>query len=122
MGAHAAEAGDAALLGRIAESAGGVRLWLEHGLEVLRTVDGLPTAEVLSMYPRLALLRCVALTTTGDIDGAKRIYGAAAAETAGFTRDREGGDDRALQIDRILVEGLLHLCGCSPQEGWITGG
>ena len=59
---HAAEGSDTTLLGRIAESTGGVRLWLEHGLEGLRTVNGLLTAEALSTNPRLALLRCVALT------------------------------------------------------------
>ena len=117
---HAAEAGDPALLGRIAESTGGVRLWLEQGIEVLRTVDGLLTEEVLAQCPRMALLRCVALTAAGDIDGAKHRYGAAAAATAGFTRDREGGDDRALQIDHVVVRGLLHLCGCSSYGGGIT--
>ena len=33
---HAVEAGDTALLGRIAERTGGVRLWLERGVEALR--------------------------------------------------------------------------------------
>ena len=117
---HAAEAGDPELLGRIAESTGGVRLWLEQGIEVLRTVDGLLTEEVLAQFPRMALLRCVALTAAGDVADAKRRYGAAAAATAGFTRDREGGDDRALQIDHVVVRGLLHLCGCSPYGGGIT--
>ncbi len=116
---YAAEAGDAELLGRIAEGTGGVRLWLEQGLEVLRAVDGLLTEEVLSRYPRTALVRCVMLTSSGDIDGAKRVYGAAAAQTAGFTRDREGGDDGALQIDHIFVQGLLHMCGCVPYGGGI---
>ena len=114
---HAKEGGDTELLGRIAEGTGGVRLWLEQGLEMLRTVDGLLTAEVLSKYPRMALVRCVVLTTSGKMDDAKRLYGAAAAETAGFTRDREGGDDWALQIDHVLVWGLLHMCGCSPYGG-----
>ena len=36
---HAAQAGDTALLGRIAESTGGVRLWLEQGSEGLHAVD-----------------------------------------------------------------------------------
>ena len=110
---HAAEAGDTALLGRIGESTGGVRLWLEQGSEALHTIDGLLTEEVLSEHPRLALVRCVALTASGDIDGAKRLYGQTGAETAGYTCDREGGDDRALQIDRIFVQGMLHMCGCS---------
>ena len=116
---HAAEARDTALLGRFAESTGGVRLWLEQDLEGLRTVDGLLTAEVLSAYPRLALVRCVTLTAAGDIDGAQRLYGAAAEETAGFTRDRKGGNDGALQIDHIFVQGPLHMCGCEPLRGGI---
>ena len=111
---HAVEASDAELLGRIAESTGGVRLWLEQGIEVLRTVDGLLSEEVLSSYPRMALVRCVVLTASGDIDGGRRVYDAAAAQTADFTRDREGGDDGALATDHIFVQGLLHTCGCSP--------
>ena len=111
---HAGEAGDAALLGEVGERTGGVRLWLEQGLEGLRAVDGLLTAEVVEKHPRLALVRCVALTVTGDIAEARRVYGAAEAESAGFTRDREGGDDRALLIDRILVSGLVEMCGCLP--------
>ena len=111
---HAAEAGDAALIGEIGERTGGVRLWIEQGIEALRSLDGLLTAEVLSKYPRLALVRCVALTVAGDITAAKRVYRAAGVETAGFTRDREGGDDRALQIDHVIVYGTLDMCGCLP--------
>ncbi len=111
---HASEAGDAVLLGQIAECTGGVRLWLEQGIESIRTVDGLLMAEVLSKYPRLALLRCVVLTAAGDVDAAKRVYEAASAETDGYTRDRAGGDDRALQLDHIFVDGMLRLCGFRP--------
>ena len=118
---HAAEAGDGELLGRIAEGTGGLRLWLEQGLEALRAVDALLSAEVLSRYPRMALVRCVALTSAGDMAGAERLYDSAAAETAGFTRDREGGDDGALQLDHIFVQGLLHMCGCAPYGDGIMG-
>ena len=111
---HAGEAGDAALLGEVGERAGGVRLWLEQGLEALRVIDGLLTEAVLERHPRLALVRCVALTVSGDIVGARRVYGAMAAATDGFTRDREGGDDRALLIDHLLVYGLVEMCGCRP--------
>ena len=111
---HAAEANDTALLGRIAEGTGGLRLWLEQGLEALRAVDALLSEEVLSGYPRMALVRCVVLTSSGDIQGAKRVYAAAAAQTEGFTRDREGGDNGALQLEHIFVQGLLHMCGCVP--------
>ena len=111
---HAAEAGDATLLGEIGERTGGVRLWLEQGVEALRAVDGLLSEEVLERHPRLALVRCVALTLSGDIAEAKRVYGAAASATAGFTRDRQGGDDGALLVDHLLVHGLVEMCGCVP--------
>ena len=109
---HAAEAADPALLGRIAERTGGVRLWPEQGPEALHTVDGMLTEEALSDHPRLALVRCAVLTASGDIEEARRLYGATAEKTAGYTRDREGGDDRALRTDHIFVQGMLHMCGC----------
>ncbi len=111
---HAAEAGDTALLGEVGERTGGVRLWLEQGVEALRAVDGLLSEEVLERHPRLALVRCVTLTLSGEIAEAKRVYDATEAGTAGFTRDREGGDDGALLFDRLLVHGLVEMCGCVP--------
>ena len=109
---HAVEASDAELLGSIAEAAGGVRLWLDQGLEALRAVDRLLNEGILADYPRLALARCVVLAASGDMRGALRVYAATAAATAGFTRDREGGDDRALLIDHLFVQGQQYLCGC----------
>ncbi len=59
---HAVEANDADLLGPIAEGQGGVRLWMEQGLEALRTVDNLLSEPIRASYPRLALVRCIVLT------------------------------------------------------------
>ena len=113
---HAAEAADVVMLGRIAERAGGIRLWFEQGFEALCALDGTLTEEVVSDHPRLALVRCGVLAASGDIEGAKRLYGATAAETAGYTRDREGGDDRALRIDHIFIHGLLCILGCTSYD------
>ena len=113
---HAAEAGDSGLLGRIAEDAGGVRLWLEQGSEALRALDGRLTAETVSAHPRLALVRCAALACAGEIAEARRVYGAAAAATAGFACDRKGGDDRALRSEHVFTHGLLHMSGCAPYD------
>ena len=109
---HAAEAADTALLGSIAERAGGVRLWFEHGFEALCALDGVITEAVVSDHPRLALVRCGVHAASGDIEGANRLYRATAAQTAGFTRDREGGDDRALRTDHLFIQGLLYTLGC----------
>ncbi len=109
---HAAEAADAALLGPIAERAGGIRLWFEEGFEAVCALDGTLTEAVVSDHPRLALVRCGVLAASGDIEGAKHLYGATAQETAGYTRDREGGDDRALRTDNLFIQGLLYTLGC----------
>ncbi|WP_419938243.1 hypothetical protein [Candidatus Palauibacter sp.] len=119
---HAAEAADAALLGRIAEGTGGVRLWFEQGLEVLRALDGMLTQAVVSDHPRLALVRCGVLAASGDIEEARRLYGATAEKTAGYTRDREGGDDRALRTDHIFIQGLLCTLGCMWYDDTIMAG
>ena len=113
---HAAEAADPALLGRIAERAGGVRLWFERGFEALCALDGMLTDAVVSDHPRLALVRCGVLAASGDIKGAKRLYGATAAATDGYTRDREGGDDRALRTDHLFILGLLYHMGCTRYD------
>ena len=119
---HAAEAADAALLGRIAERTGGVRLWFEEGFEALRTLDEMLTEAVVSEHPRLALVRSGVLAASGDIQGAKRLYGATATETAGYTRDRKGGDDKALQIDHLFIQGLLSSLGCIRYDEAIMAG
>ena len=118
---HAAEAADPALIGRIAERTGGVRSWFEHGFEALCALDGTLTDEVLSDHPRLALVRCGVLAASGDIEGAKRLYGATEAETAGYTRDREGGDDQALRTDHLFVQGLLYTLGCTRYDDALMG-
>ena len=119
---HAGEAADAALLGRIAERSGGVRLWFEEGFEALCALDGMLTEAVVSDHPRLALVRCGVLAASGDIAEAKRLYAATAEETAGYTRDREGGDDRALRMDHLFIQGLLHMLGCIWYDDAIMAG
>ena len=119
---HAAEAADPALSGRIAERAGGIRLWFEEGFDALRTLDGTLTEKVVSDHPRLALVRCGVLAASGDIGGAKQLYGATAAETAGYTRDREGGDDQALRTDHLFIQGLLYTLGCTRYDDALMAG
>ncbi len=111
---HAAEAGDSELLGAIAEQAGGVKLWIRRGTDALRALNRCLTADVLATRPRLALVRCVALTAEGDIEGARRVYHAAAMNSAGFTRDGAGEQDEELQTDHLVAMGMLTILGCNP--------
>ena len=110
---HAAEAGDSHLVGRIAEAEGGIELWFRRGLDAIRAVDGWLTSEVISIYPRLALLRCAVLAVSGNMEGASRVYDSAALDTAGFSRNVRGEKDEALQIDHMLVLGMMHVWRCT---------
>ena len=110
---HASEAGDNELIGTIAEQAGGVKLWIRRGTDALRSLDGCLTQGVISARPRLALVRCLALMSSGDIEEARRVYQRAAVDSAGFTRDRVGVEDEELQTDHLLVLGMIDILGCS---------
>ena len=110
---HAAEAGDNALIGAIAEEAGGVKLWIRRGSDALWALDAWLTEEVLADHPRLALVRCIALIAGGDIDGARRVYQTAAVDSVGFTRDAGGREDDEMRTDHLLALGMFAILGCS---------
>ena len=109
---HAMAAGDARLAGELAESAGGVRLAAYRAFESLAAVVRLLTPAVLDMYPRLALAQCLVHAQLGEMGRAEAVYRAVANATSEFTRDRDGGDHRALAIDRLVLVGKLGFTGC----------
>ena len=109
---HAVMSDDVRLVGRIAEEAGGLRLAIKQGFEILRAVVGMLSINVFDLYPRMALARCLVLTVRGDVAEAERTYRETATATSDFTRDRQGGDDRALVIDHLLLQGMLRSTGC----------
>ena len=115
---HGAEAGDALLVGKIADGEGGIKMWIRRGLEAVKAVDGWLTAESIATYPRLALLRCVVLATSGDMEGARRVYQNAAFDTAGFTRTAGGEEDESLQLEHLLVLGMLLVWECCNLSGY----
>ena len=109
---HASDAGDHALIGEIAERAGGVKLWLRRGADALRALDGWLTEDVLGAHPRLALVRCISLTASGDIEGARRVYQSAAMDSVGFNLDGSGQEDETLRTDHLLALGMFAILGC----------
>ena len=62
---HAVEAGEPVLAGELLERAGGVRLWIRQGIVQLQAADRWLSEDVISMRPRLALVRCVVLLMAG---------------------------------------------------------
>ncbi|MCY3620806.1 MAG: hypothetical protein OXH68_03735 [Gammaproteobacteria bacterium] len=109
---HATEAGDSHRVGEILEEAGGSRFWLRGGMTRMLMADELLTPDILSEFPRLGLLRCMALVMAGRFTEADKVYADLDVRTDGFTRDREGGNDQELRIDDLTYRYLLATCGC----------
>lgn len=111
---HASDSGDHFLLGKILEDAGGVRLWSTHGMEQLLSAARFLTPEVIAEFPRLALLRCCDLVARSRLEEGLALYMTLRADTMNFRKDRDGGDDRELWIDSVLVRATLVIFGCQP--------
>lgn len=116
---HAAEAGDTSLTGKIAREAGGTRLWVRRGFSALLAVDQYLTADIVAADPRLALVRCLVLAITGDIEGANRAY-AAIAEVSDTQADPDGADRQPWAVDRWYVYGMLSLISCAPVTNYFA--
>ena len=108
---HAAEAGDPELLADVAASADPVTLWIGRGFDALQVMDNYLTADLVAAHPRLALVRCLVRALSGDMEGARRVY-QAAARGDGF----RNADVRSMDRNHLLILGILHVLGCSPLE------
>ena len=111
---HAHEAGEPRMAGEMLERAGAWRLWFRHGIARLRAVDAQLTEEIIGHFPRLAVLHCMALTVSGDLDGARHLFMELRARTEDLARDRPGTNDRELDIDVVLYQCVVAFCGCAP--------
>ncbi len=107
---HAMEGRDPLLAGRIAEQAGGVRLWVRNGVPELQQANRLLTNDAVSESPRLKLLRCMALALAGQGNEARVLYKACPRST---TASDDDGDVRYLLEDFTVRFGLA-LYGVSP--------
>ena len=110
---HAAEAGDPELLGRLIESAGGIRLWALQTQPPLGEVVALLTHDVIKRLPRLALAHSYMLGSVGRITEAFHYYDLAAASSDGFTRN-PSGDIRDIRIDQFFLETGFFITGATP--------
>ena len=106
---HAREAGDPLFLGELMARVGVYELWLRDGTTSLLTADRFLTPLVMEMFPRLALLHCVALLLERKVEEASALYDAVGRNTNGFTRDRDGRNLHRLAPDRIFT--LASLAG-----------
>lgn len=102
---HAIEGRDPFLAGRIAEQAGGVRLWVRNGVPELQRANRLLTDDAVSESPRLKLLRCMALALAGRGDEARALY-ATCPRPGPSSNSDDHGDFRYLLEDFTVRFGL----------------
>ena len=102
---HAAAARLPDLVGEILENAGGLRIWLEHGLPRLQAADRYVSEEVLERCPRAGLAHCTALALSGRLREARQAF----ADVEGRFRSEE---DPRFHVDASLARGLMAMVGC----------
>ena len=110
---HAVEGGEPVLAGEILERSGGVRLWVRQGLLQLQAADRLLDDEVISMRPRLALVRCLVVLMSGRLDKALKLFREVAA-TRPAGREDEHDADFEYSVDRCIVHGAIAIYGGEP--------
>ncbi len=104
---HAAASGDVRLVGELIERVGAFQLWVRDGVARLISASRFLTPETVSPSPRLDLLRCIILCLSSRREEAVALFDAVSRRTAGFKRDREGGDADALAVDRVFAQAVL---------------
>lgn len=104
---HAVAADDPELAARILIEGGGLAVWLARGSEELLAADRLLTERAIASDVRLALVRCAALTVTGDVAAARRTLAAAGRELRAAAKKSS-----AFAVELCLVRGVLARTGC----------
>ncbi|MFC3052143.1 LuxR C-terminal-related transcriptional regulator [Kordiimonas pumila] len=111
---HTKQAGDNTLFGEILEQAGGIMIWLREGMTRIVHADKLMDDQVVQDFPRLGFLRCIVQMKAGHLKDAQTLFNQLGEQTAGFSKDRKGGDDATLYQDHIFVRTMLAAYGCMP--------
>ena len=104
---HARAAGERRLVGELIERFGVFQLWLREGATQLVSAGPFLAPEITASSPRLQLLRSVILRLSSNLDQAQALFEAVGRSTDGFTRDRDGGDDDWLAVDRLFAQAVL---------------
>ena len=113
---HARAADDSRPVCELAERFGACQLWLREGPAQLMSAGRFLLPDLTASYPRLELLRCVFLRLSSKLEEAHALFEAVARKTGDFTRDRDGGDDEALAVDRLFTRAVLAGGVDSPSE------
>ena len=111
---HAAAAGDKMLTGELILQAGGVSIWIRHGMEEVIAADRLIDEEMIAAMPRLGLMRAIVLIKQSRLHEARAQYDRVAAATREFSQDPAAADSSSLRREALFIQSMLVIYCCLP--------
>jgi LuxR family maltose regulon positive regulatory protein len=111
---HAVAAGDKMLTGTLIVQAGGVSIWIRHGMVEVVAASQLIDDDMIAAMPRLGLMRSIVLIKQSRLHEARAQYEQVAAATEGFSRDPSTADATALRREGLFILSMLVIYCCLP--------
>jgi LuxR family maltose regulon positive regulatory protein len=111
---HAVAAGDKMLTGGLILQAGGVSIWIRHGMEEVIAADHLIDEEMIAAMPRLGLMRAIVLIKQSRLHEARAQYDRVAAATRDFSQDPAAPDASSLRREALFILSMLVIYCCLP--------
>ena len=111
---HAKAAGDKMLTGALILQAGGVSIWIRHGMEEVIAAERLIDEEMIAAMPRLGLIRAIVLIKQSRLHEARAQYHRVATATLGFSLDPAEADAAALRREGLFILSMLVIYCCLP--------
>lgn len=111
---HAVAAGDKMLTGALILQAGGVSIWIRHGMEEVIAADRLTDEEMIAAMPRLGLMRAIVLIKESRLHEARAQFDRVAAATRGFSQDPAAADPVSLRREALFIHSMLVIYCCLP--------
>ena len=111
---HAKAAGDKMLTGALILQAGGVSIWIRHGMEEVIAAERLIDEEMIAAMPRLGLMRAIVLIKQSRLHEARAQYDRVATATRGFSQDPAEPGATALRREGLFILSMLVIYCCLP--------
>jgi LuxR family maltose regulon positive regulatory protein len=111
---HAVAAADKMLTGALILQAGGVSIWIRHGMEEVIAADRLIDEEMIAAMPRLGLMRAIVLIKQSRLHEARAQYDRVAAATREFSQEPAAADASSLRREALFILSMLVIYCCLP--------
>lgn len=111
---HAVAAGDKMLTGALILKAGGVSIWIRHGMEEVFAAERMIDEEMIAVMPRLGLMRAIALIKQSRLHEARAQYDRVAVATREFSQDPAAADVSTLRREALFILSMLVIYCCLP--------